>query len=106
MILYNVTISIDNDVHDEWLRWMKEQHIPDMMATGLFIENKIARILAEEDGGKAYSIQYLLSDMETYERYEKEFAPRLQSEHSERYNGKFGAFRTLLHVIHHTDGKS
>lgn len=106
MILYNVTINIDNDVHDEWLRWMKEQHIPDMMATGLFIENKIARILAEEDGGKAYSVQYLVCDMETYERYEKEFAPRLQMEHSQRYNGKFGAFRTLLHVIHHTDGKS
>lgn len=105
MILYNVTINIDNDVHDEWLRWMKEQHIPDVMATGLFIENKIARILAEEQGGKAYSIQYLVRDMETYERYQKEFAPKLQAEHSERYNGKFGAFRTLLHVIHQADGK-
>lgn len=105
MILYNVTISIDNDVHDEWLCWMTEHHIPDVMATGLFIENKIARILAEEEGGKAYSIQYLARDMETYERYQKEFAPRLQQEHSERFNGKFGAFRTLLHVIHQTNGK-
>lgn len=105
MILYNVTVSIDPDVHDEWLRWMKEVHIPDVMATGLFIENKIARILAEEEGGKAYSIQYLLHSMDDYETYQKEHAPKLQAEHSQRYDGKFGAFRTLLHVIHHTDGQ-
>ena len=105
MILYNVTISIDPDVHDEWLQWMKETHIPDVMATGLFIENKIARILAEEEGGKAYSIQYLLRNMDDYETYQQEHAPRLQAEHIERYDGKFGAFRTLLHVIHHTDGQ-
>ena len=106
MILYNVTVIIENDVHDDWLRWMKEQHIPDVMATGLFIENKIARILAEEEGGTSYSIQYLLRSMEDYETYQQQHAPRLQAEHSERYNGKFGAFRTLLHVIHHTDGQS
>lgn len=105
MILYNVTVIIENDVHDDWLRWMKEQHIPDVMATGLFIENKIARILAEEEGGTSYSIQYLLRNMEDYETYQQQHAPRLQAEHSERYNGKFGAFRTLLHVIHHTDGQ-
>lgn len=105
MILYNVTINIDHEVHDDWLRWMKESHIPDVMATGLFIENKIARIMAEEQGGKSYSIQYLLKSMDEYEVYQKEHAPRLQAEHTARYDGKFGAFRTLLHVIHHTDGQ-
>lgn len=105
MILYNVTINIDHDVHDEWLKWMKEKHIPDVMATGLFVENKIARILAEEEGGKAYSIQYLMRSMDDYETYQEQHAPRLQAEHSARYAGKFGAFRTLLHVIHQTDGQ-
>ena len=28
MIIYNVTIKIDLDVHDEWLAWMKLEHIP------------------------------------------------------------------------------
>lgn len=105
MILYNVTIIIDDKVHDEWLQWMKETHIPDVMATGLFIDNKVARILAEEEGGKSYSIQYLLRNMEDYETYQEHHASRLQAEHNERYKGKFGAFRTLLHVIHHTDGQ-
>lgn len=103
MILYNVTVNIDYDVHDEWLRWMKEVHIPDVMASGLFLENKIARILAEEEGGKSYSIQYICKDMAAYNKYQSEYAPRLQQDHESKFRGKFVAFRTILNIIHQTD---
>jgi len=101
MIIYNVTVVIDEDIVDEWLKWMQEIHIPDVMATGKFIDGKLSRILAEEEGGKSYSVQYLCPDMETYEVYQKEDSPRLQKEHTDRYAGQFVAFRTLLNVLHH-----
>ncbi len=100
MILYNVTVNIDEDIHDEWLKWMKEVHVPDVMNTGLFIESKICRIHAEEIGGKAYSFQYLAKSMEDYELYQKKYAPALQLEHTKKYNNKFAAFRTILEVVH------
>lgn len=99
MILYSVTVNIDYDVHDEWLTWMKEVHIPDVMNTGLFLESRICRIHAEEEGGKSYSFQYLAESMEDYERYQEEFAPALQKDHTDRYGGKFVAFRTILEVL-------
>ena len=43
MVLYNVTINIDYAVHDEWLDWMKNVHIPDVMNTGLFIDCKLCK---------------------------------------------------------------
>ncbi len=101
MIIYNVTVNIDYDVHDEWLHWMKTVHIPEVMNTGMFLEAKIARILAEEEGGKSYAIQYLCESMQTYERYRDEFAPALQEAHTVRFAGKFVAFRTLLKVENH-----
>ena len=100
MILYNVTVSIDESIEKEWLTWMKEIHIPEVMAKGCFKENKICRILAEEEGGKAYSIQYFAPDMSTYIKYQNEFAADLQKEHSAKYAGKFAAFRTILEVVH------
>lgn len=100
MILYNVTINIDDDVHDEWLQWMKEVHIPDVMNTGYFLENRICKIMAESDGGVSYAIQYLCKNMEDLEDYQEKHAPRLQQEHTDRYAGKFAAFRTLLEVVH------
>ena len=101
MIIYNVTVNIDHDSHDDWLDWMKSVHIPDVMATGSFLENKISKVLSDQDdGGVTYAIQYVSKDMDTYENYLKEHAPRLQQEHSARYEGKFAAFRTLLEVVH------
>lgn len=99
MILYNVTVNIDDDVHDDWLSWMKEVHIPDVMDTGYFESYKICRILAEEQGGKSYSIQYFCQSIEKLEEYQSTAAPKLQQEHTKRYSGKFGAFRTLLRVV-------
>jgi hypothetical protein len=31
--------------------------------------------------------------------YQRDHAPRLQKEHSEKYKGKFVAFRTLLEIV-------
>lgn len=98
MIIYNVTVNIDEDVHDDWFQWMSEVHIKDVMDTGLFLEARLSKILAEEDGGKSYSIMYLCRSMEDLEKYQNEHAPQLQAHHSSRYEGKFVAFRTLLRV--------
>jgi hypothetical protein len=105
MILYNVTINIDYDVHDEWLKWMKEVHVPDVINTRLFLNARICRIHAEEEGGKSYSIQYLLKNMKDYELYQKDFSSKLQQEHSLKYKGKFVAFRTILEVVHDSGNK-
>ena len=99
MILYNVTVNIDDAVHDDWVQWMREIHIPEVLATGLFIENRFCKIEAFEQGGKSYSVQYLSKSREDYERYQNEFAADLQAKHIQRYNGKFAAFRTVLEVI-------
>lgn len=99
MILYNVTVSIDDSVHDEWLEWMKSEHIPNVLATGLFTGNKIFKIKSGVDEGNTYSIQYFLNSMEDYEKYQNEFAPKLQSEHSEKYKDRFVAFRTIMETV-------
>ena len=100
MIVYNVTVNIEDDVHDEWLKWMKEKHIPDVMKTGCFMESRICKLIVnEENGTRSYSIQYTCNSMKEYDRYQKEHASCLQKEHSERYASKFVAFRTLMEVV-------
>ncbi len=101
MILYNVTVNIDEDVRDQWLNWMKKTHIPDVLSTGLFLENKIARIHAEEEGGVTYSIQYLLKNWDDYYKYQNEFASKLQKDHQDKYAHKCVAFRTVMEIVHH-----
>ncbi|MCB0581299.1 MAG: DUF4286 family protein [Phaeodactylibacter sp.] len=100
MILYNVTVKVDHDVHDDWLAWMKTVHIPDVLATGLFTGHKLCRLLGvDESDGITYAIQYFSPDMEAFQQYQQHHAPRLQKEHTERYEGRYVAFRTLMEVL-------
>ena len=100
MIIYNVTVKINNDVHDDWLNWMKNVHIPDVMKTTLFTSHQLARVLGQDDeDGTTYAIQYTCENMKTLQMYSSRFAPTLQKEHHQRYEGKYVAFRTLLEIV-------
>lgn len=99
-VLYNVTLSVDKSIHEEWLRWMREVHIPDVMKTGYFLESRICRVHAFEEGGITYAVQYLCHSMRDYEEYQKLAAPPLQAAHQERYGTRVAAFRTILEIIY------
>lgn len=99
MIIYNVTVNIENDVREEWLSWMKNTHIPDVMSTGFFLEHKICKVLVDEEQGTTYSIQYTAATMKDLEEYQRLHSSRLQKEHNQRYANKFVAFRTLLEIV-------
>ncbi len=102
-VIYNVTVSVDIHVSEEWLNWMQELHIPEVMNTGIFLESKISRVLGHEEGGITYAVQYLCPSMSEYERYQAEFALALQDDHMKRFGRFTAAFRTLLQV--HKDFK-
>ena len=100
MIIYNVTVNVENAIAEEWLQWMVDIHIPAVLQTGFFLENHIYRVLADDDtGGKTYAIQYLCADMATYELYRDTKASQLQADTTTKYGNKLVAFRTLLEVV-------
>lgn len=99
MIVYNVTVNIDNDAHDEWLLWMKNIHIPDVMSTGLFIENRMFRVMVNEESGVTYSIQYSCKSMDELLEYQDKHSKRLQKDATDKFGNKFVAFRTILQKV-------
>jgi len=98
MYIYNVTVTIESDIHDAWLKWMKEVHVPDVMRTGFFVENKICKLMTEESE-ITYAIQYTFHKMDDLNAYRKIHAPRLQKELADKFKDKFSAFRTVLEII-------
>lgn len=99
MYIYNVTVNVSDDIHTEWLRWMKETHIPDVMKTGCFIDSQLVKVLYVEDEGHTYSVQYKFLEMSDIEKYQREFASGLQAESKLKFENKYTAFRTLLQII-------
>jgi hypothetical protein len=100
MLIYNVTVKIEHDVHQDWLQWMQHTHIPEVMATGFFESHRLCKVLGDEDThGITFAIQYSCPDMQSFVAYQEQHAPRLQAEHAARYPNRYVAFRTLLEVL-------
>lgn len=99
MYIYNVTINVQEDIHDEWVEWMKKEHIPDMLNTGKFMKALMTRVMVNEEmGGITYSVQYTAENKKMLQRYYEEDAQNLRGK-SGIFDGKFVAFRTELEVI-------
>jgi hypothetical protein len=101
MIIYNVTINVEDDVCETWVAWMKETHIPQVMATGFFTAFSFNKLLSrqEDETGTTFVIQYTAPSIDNYEEYQANHAPALQAETKRLFEGKFVAFRTLMEKV-------
>ncbi|MBD0333035.1 MAG: DUF4286 family protein [Chitinophagaceae bacterium] len=45
MFVYNVTITVETTIAGEWLRWLMQEHIPEVMATKCFLNIKFCECL-------------------------------------------------------------
>jgi hypothetical protein len=99
MYIYNVTVNLAAEIHEDWIAWMRDVHIPEVMECGCFVSSRMLKVLFVDDEGFTYSVQYRFEKMEDIERYQKQFAPELQRRHKERYGDSYTAFRTLLEEV-------
>lgn len=100
MIVYNITIKIPPAVEQDWIEWQKREHIPEVMATGLFTEYKFFRLLEQDESeGITYVVQYFSDSFENYEKYIEKHAPLLRDKVLKKWGDQFIAFRTVMQVV-------
>lgn len=100
MVLYNVTIGIDLAAEKEWLEWMMATHIPRVMATEMFVDFKVFKVLShEEEESVSYSFQYFAENVDKVVNYLDNHAAPIVGEHNKRYVNRHVAFRTLLQQV-------
>jgi hypothetical protein len=92
-ILYRVTVVVDEDVRADWVAWMSDVHVPDVLMEPGF---ERAEILRDEADASRFVIDYRVQDRAALDRYFAEAAPRLRVEHEARYQGKARASREVL----------
>lgn len=101
--VYYVTVKIHQDVSKEWLDWVLNTHIADVMNTGKFSGYKFTQLLQSkgvetEVDYLAYEAQYFPHSLEAFETYIKHDAPALRTEVAQKYGKKMKVERKLLKV--------
>lgn len=100
MFIYNVTVKLDHGIHEAWVRWMNEIHLPDIMNTGCFEKYQFIRLLdVDESEGPTYAIQYYAASRAQYNRYMEIHAPRMRKASTDEWGDRFIAFRTFMEVV-------
>jgi hypothetical protein len=101
MYIYNVTTKITADIIEEWIKWQQQEHIPEIMATGLFTEYRFFRLLEEDETeGPTFIIQYVTDEMSKYSQFVKDHAPALRQKALSQWGDRFIAFRTVMQTVH------
>jgi Domain of unknown function (DUF4286) len=100
MFIYNVTIKVHSSIEEEWLQWLKQEHVPDVLATKCFTEATIVRLLEVDDSeGPTYATQYRAESKALYNQYVEKFAGSMRQKSFDKWGDKFIAFRSLMQVI-------
>ncbi|MFN8338383.1 MAG: DUF4286 family protein [Saprospiraceae bacterium] len=98
-ILYNVTVKVDAEIVEDWLTWMKQVHIPEVMETKCFESYRLTRILGDDDEhGVGFAVQYVSPNIDVFNTYQNDHAKLLQKQHADRYANRYVAFRTLMQI--------
>ncbi len=101
MLIYNVTTKVAHSIHTDWLHWMKNEHIPEVMKTECFTKQVFVRILeTDEEDGPTYAVQYHAASKEDYEKYLQDFAPILREATLKQWGNKIMAFRSIMQLVH------
>jgi hypothetical protein len=101
MIIYNVTIKVEHSIADQWLVWLKKEHINDVINTGCFTHATILRLIeADDTEGVTFAVQYHAESKALYNRYIEHFSDEMRKKGSDKWGNKFIAFRTVMQVVH------
>jgi len=100
MILFSLTVNIDNDIEEEWLEWMRQTFIPSLWLTGFFQEKRFLRLLSnEEQGGLTYSLQLTIENLSKYHEFEKHHLQDFRNMLYGKYAGRLVDFQTILEKV-------
>lgn len=100
MVIYNVTVSLAPEIEKEWLKWIEEEHIPDMLGTEKFEKAQLVKIYDDKQAATgSYAVQYYAKSPQSLNAYLTEDAARLRKKTADQFGDKLLSFRTFLNVV-------
>lgn len=99
MIIYNETFVIETSDEQEWLQWIKQEHIPAAMATGCFSNFNILTVLDSPNEGVTYCIQYITDDLQQYQLFAEQHVHGLHVRHHQQFENRYVLFNSLMKTI-------
>lgn len=92
MIAYTVSASFDDArIAQEWLDWLRDEHLADVLAAGA-LDAAVIRLDSAAGGGGSVrcEVRYHFESRAAFAAYERDHAPRLRTEGLKRFGPERG----------------
>ncbi|HEY0898563.1 MAG TPA: DUF4286 family protein [Sphingobacteriaceae bacterium] len=99
MILYNITIIIDDAIERDWVSYIQGSYIPQIMGTGAFVSNRLLKVLDSPNEGYTYCLQFIAEDLSKYHNFQNDFFAPIQAAHQQQFENKFVSFSTIMEYV-------
>ena len=99
MLIYNTTFHTEDNVHDNFLIWLRESYIPEIEKYDVLRSPRLCRLLSHYDEGMAYSLQWEVEDSACLHRWHTDQGVKLDDELAKIFKDKVIGFSTLMEVI-------
>ena len=100
MIIYNITTKVHHSIAAEWLLWLKEIHVKDVMLSNCFTEFKIVKLLeVDETDGPTFAVQFFAESKALYNLYIDKFAGEMRKRSFDKWGDKFISIRSVMQIV-------
>jgi len=87
-------------VHEVWLAWMLDEHIPSILGTGCFIRHQVVRLLeTDETDGPVYAVQYYIESKAQYNTFIDVYQAAFKNLEQQQWGDRIFSFTSLMQVV-------
>ena len=99
MILYNITVIIEEAIEAEWLTWINQEFIPNALSSNLLVSNRLLKVIDSPNEGITYCLQFISDSIENYLEFTNTYSNNLLSTHTRQFENRSVLFSTAMEFI-------
>lgn len=99
MIIYSISTALEEGLEDSWVKFMKEDHIPIIMQTGLFVDYRFSRVITAQGTDVTYNLQLRCKGHAELSQFRGLHELSLQKIEYQNFEGKYAAFQSVLEQV-------
>lgn len=100
MLIYNTTYHIEDKSTKNFLIWLQEYFIPEILKTGMLRSPRLMEVLSNrEEGSSCFSLQWEVEDSKILHAWYSQYGTSLNEQMVKIFKDDVVGFPTLLDVI-------
>lgn len=98
---YNITTLVPEEIEEEWVKWIVEIHLKEILDTGLILQHYLYKLRDKNvQEGVTYTLQIFFKHLQDYEKFKTLYEQKLLEKRKENWGNACLSFISSMEVIH------